>query len=65
MLGDPKECRKHAKHCWALASETENPVLKQSLVEIAQRWARLATELDATHALLKAWGTEAPDKKTG
>jgi hypothetical protein len=65
MPGDPKECREHAKRCWALASQTKNPVLKESLVDIAQRWVLLAAELDATHALLGAWRTDAPDKRTG
>jgi hypothetical protein len=65
MPGDPKECREHAKRCWALASQTKNPVLKESLVDIAQRWVLLAAELDTTHALLKAWGSDPPDKKTG
>jgi hypothetical protein len=65
MPVDPKECREHAKRCWALASETKNPVLKESLVELAQNWARLATELDSTHALLKAWGAETSKKQTG
>jgi hypothetical protein len=65
MPGDPKECREHAKRCWALASQTKNPVLKESLVDIAQRWVLLAAELDTTHALLKALRTDASDKKTG
>jgi len=37
MPGGPKECREHAKRCWALASEVTNPALKESLVETAQR----------------------------
>ena len=46
MPGDPKQCREHAKRCWALASEITNPVLKESLTDAAQRWALLATELE-------------------
>jgi hypothetical protein len=69
MPGDPKECREHAKCCWALASEVTNPALKESLIEIAQRWSRLATDLDAMHILLEQWGqedtTEGKPKKTG
>jgi hypothetical protein len=64
MPGDPKECREHAKRCWAAASSTTNPVLKESLVEIAQNWARLATDLEATRALLAAWAPEG-SKKAG
>jgi hypothetical protein len=56
MPGDPKECREHAKRCWALAAEAKNPALKESLVDIAQRWAVLATDLEATKRLLDAWG---------
>ena len=58
MPGDPKECREHAKCCWAIASEVTNPVLKESLLEIAQRWSRLAAELDAMQVLLKEWREE-------
>jgi hypothetical protein len=61
MPGNPKECREHAKRCW-VATETKNPALKESLVEIAQKWARLATELEATRALLADWAPEKPKK---
>lgn len=64
MPGDPEECREHAKRCWALAGEAKSPELKQSLFEIAQRWTRLASDLGATHELLRKWG-DAPDKKAG
>ena len=56
MPGDPRECREHAKRCWALASEVTNPALKESLVEAAQRWSRLAVDLEAVHVLLDEWG---------
>jgi hypothetical protein len=62
MPGDPKECREHAKRCWALASETTNSALKESLLDIAQRWSRLARELEVTHSLLKALAKERPRK---
>ena len=64
MPGDPEECRQHAKQCWALASETKNPDLKESLTDLAQRWARLAIDLETTLKLLEQWG-EQPDKRTG
>ena len=54
MPGDPKECRKRAKRCLALASEASNPVLKDSLKDLAKRWAALATDLEATNTLLEA-----------
>ena len=56
MPGDPKECREHGKRCWALAAETQNPVLKESLVDLAQRWALLAVDLQHTRELLAQWG---------
>ena len=63
MPGDPKQCREHAKRCWALASEITNPVLKESLTDAAQRWAVLATELETIHSLLEA--LEEPEKEAG
>jgi hypothetical protein len=54
MPGDPNECRRHAKRCWALAGEAKNPVIKESQVDLAQRW-----DLEATKRLLDSW--ESPD----
>jgi hypothetical protein len=62
MPGDPKQCREHAKRCWALASESTNPAVKDSLIDAAQRWAVLAAELE-THSLLEA--LEDAEKKAG
>ena len=65
MLGDPKECREHASDkYWQLASETKNPELRQSLADLAQTWARLATDIDATRRYEK-WAAEAPKSNTG
>jgi hypothetical protein len=58
MPGDRKEFREHAKRCWALASECEDPVFRRSLVQTAQRWVRLAAELETTNSLLDPWGPE-------
>jgi len=63
MPGNPEQCRQHAKRCWALALETTNPVLKESLTDAAQRWAVLAAELETIHSLLEA--LEEPEKKAG
>jgi hypothetical protein len=70
MPGDPNECRAHAKRCWALAGEAKNPTLKESLVDLAQRWSLLATDLEATKRLLDAWGERPkgwvdPKERTG
>lgn len=64
MPGDPSECREHAKRCWALAAEATSPAVKESLLELAQRWARLASDLKSTHDLLEKWGHK-PDKADG
>jgi hypothetical protein len=55
MPGDPSECRERAKRCWALAAATTNPPLKKSLIDLAQRWALLASDLQFTHDLLEEW----------
>jgi hypothetical protein len=52
MPGDPTECREHAKRCLELASETHDLRLKESLTELAHRWMAIATDLEATRALL-------------
>ena len=66
MPGDPNECRERAMRCWALANETIHPHIKDSLVDLAQRWALLAIDLEKTRGLLDAWsGDDASDKMTG
>jgi hypothetical protein len=75
MPGDPNECRERAKRCWALAAEAKNPVIRESLIDLAQRWAVLAIDLQATRALMEQWGDSEkkllggcpcdPDKKVG
>lgn len=62
MPGDPNECREHARRCLALASEITNPVLKESLLDTARRWTRLATDLETVRRLIDEWGSEAPKK---
>ena len=54
MPGDPKEFRENAERCLAMAAEQPNPDLRESLVETAQRWLRLATDIEATDSLLEA-----------
>jgi hypothetical protein len=57
MPGDPKECREHAKHCFALAAKITNPTLRESFLETARR-VRLAAEVETANCLLAEWGTE-------
>jgi hypothetical protein len=46
MPVDPKYLREHAARCWTLAAQTDNPLLKKSLMKVAQRYVRLATGLE-------------------
>lgn len=52
MAADPKECRKQAKRCLNLAADTNDPVLKNSLIDTAQRWERLASDLESDTDLI-------------
>ena len=63
MFADPKECREQAKRCLKLAAETTDPVLRSSLIDAAQRWERLAADLDPDHASCEA--TDQLHKKAG
>jgi hypothetical protein len=49
-MADPKEYRRQAKRCLKLAADTNDAVLKNNLIEAAQRWERLAADLAATLA---------------
>jgi hypothetical protein len=46
---DPKYLREHATRCWTLAAHTDNPLLKNSLLKVAQRNVRLAVGLEEHH----------------
>ena len=48
MPGNPEEYRAHARRCWALAAEVTNPVRKKRLTDLAQRWAKVAADLEVT-----------------
>lgn len=64
MPGNPNECKEHAERCWALASETSNPVLREAFLDLAQHWAALATDLEYRR-LKQDWDYETPLKKSG
>ena len=53
-MPDPKIFRENAQRCLAMAADTSDPDLRESLVETAQRWLRLATEIEADNSLLEA-----------
>ena len=65
MPGDAERCRDHAKECWAWAADTKNPSLRESLTDLAKRWARLVTELEATRILFEKVGRFSVTTKTG
>ena len=65
MPSDAERCREHAKECWVWAAGTKNPSLKDSLTDLAKRWARLATELEATRILFERVGRVSATTKTG
>lgn len=55
-MRDVNECREHAERCMAEANQTEDPVIRQRLIETAQGWMRLAADfakLNAADNLLK------------
>ena len=65
MPGDANKCRDHAEHCWRLADATDNPILKQSFIELVQKWAALARNDEGAARLLKQWNVEPWDRHTG
>ena len=65
MPGDPEECREHGKRCRRWQAKQKTPKSKTAF-GVAQRWTALASDLEATHKLLKAFeetATSLPDKK--
>jgi hypothetical protein len=52
MPEDRNAYTEHAKRCLDLAAGTSDPVFKQNLVEAAQRWTRIASDLAAASELL-------------
>ena len=66
MPGNPEEYRAHARRCWALAAEVTNPVRKKRLTDLAQRWAKVAADLEVTRQILdEQRGAETPKRNTG
>jgi len=65
MPSDAERCRKHATECWAWAAGTKNPSLRESLTDLAKRWARLVTELEATRILFEKVGRFSVTTKIG
>jgi hypothetical protein len=51
MPSDPKECRQRALRCTELAEKATNPELNAVLKSLAERWLKLAVDLERTQAL--------------
>jgi hypothetical protein len=56
MLGNPHECREHAKNCLRLAEEAKTPEAKAHFEGLAKKWMELATDLEITRRLLVETG---------
>ena len=54
MPGDPQECRQHARNCQQLAEHAATPEMRQSFLDLAKTWTRLAGELESVHRVLDA-----------
>jgi hypothetical protein len=54
MPGDPIECRIRANRCAEIAAETDNPDLKQKLLDLAEQWLKIAGDIEAIQTL-RGW----------
>jgi hypothetical protein len=66
MPGDPKECRKHGATCRRLAETANGPTARQTFLNLADTWERLASELESAKLFLEAMDSieSAPDSLT-
>ncbi len=53
MLADPKKCRENARYCAELASTAAMPKMTEHFARLAKSWIRLASEIEASEALLQ------------
>jgi len=54
MPGNPYQCRLNAKRCLKLAEHAKRPEMRQTFTALAERWTRLAAELESDQTLLQA-----------
>jgi hypothetical protein len=54
MPGNPDQCRLNAARCLKLAEHSRKPEVRQTLITLAETWTRLAAQLEADQALLRA-----------
>ena len=63
MPGDPDECRERSKRCWALATQTKNPVLQSSLVDLAEHGHFLPLNWPRREGFWTCWTEKLPTKR--
>lgn len=56
MPGNPQECRQRALQCLLLAKEAATEPSKQTFLDLAQSWTRLAAEIEDADVFLKTLG---------
>jgi hypothetical protein len=61
MVGDPKECREHAKECLEQARSAPTLLVTTKFESLAHLWLRLAHELESLDAVLRR--LEKPEPK--
>jgi len=54
MPGNPKECRQHAKNCRRLAAESRTGSGRNTFLNLADTWERLAADLENAELFIKA-----------
>jgi hypothetical protein len=50
VVGDPKECRRHAARCAELAVTAGTPQLRTSFLDMSKHWEKLAIQLENAFA---------------
>jgi hypothetical protein len=53
MPGDPKECRQHAANCRRLADEAGTVLTRETFLNLADTWERLAAELESAQVFIR------------
>ena len=51
MLGDPKECRLHARQCLLMANRAASREEQRTFERIHRSWNRLADEIERAQAI--------------
>jgi len=52
MLGDSKECRRHAARCAEMAVAAHTPQLRATFLGLSKHWEKLAIQLEDAFAKL-------------